>query len=537
MTTMNWTEEQDAIFSHFADPDAGHLIVEALAGTGKSTTACEGIRRAPEKSRTYFAFNKVVVEEMKAKIGDPNVNVQTFNSAGYQIVRANWFGVRPDDEVETARIDAATEKLFPRLTDSKYKPLGVMRKLIGFAKNTIPRDPTLDEMHDIATDLNLDIEGYTAQLGWTLDAAVAVAHQAVLDSKRKDPSGRISFNDQVWLPVVMGWVRARFDLVVVDEMQDMNAVQLAMAEKLFRSRFIGIGDRDQALYGFRGADSSGMERVRTKLKAKTLPLTRTYRCGKSIVALAKTLIPAYQAADQNGEGVVRKLGSLDAMEADLRPGDAVVSRVNAPLAGICLGLLRRGVPAYIAGRDIGKELASTARDLAKGCSDVKDFMTRVDTWAERKLSRVKDGEAGERQAAAIIDTADTLCAFAESARAVGDIATRIEELFMDASGVRRPSVVCSSTHRAKGLEWNRVYVLTKTYAVQPGQLNVPRSENRCLAYVAWTRAKHELVLVAGDWKGRISAKAKRAEPTEEDFQEGDPTIPRAADTVGFDRQT
>jgi len=510
----NWNPEQEAIFAHMADPDAGHLIVEARAGTGKTTTMMHGIKLAPEKRKCYTAFNKANVEEAKAKIGDPSVQVSTFNSLGHRIVSSNWFGVRPDDEVETARIDAATEKLFPRLTDSKYKPLGVMRKLIGFAKNTIPRDPTLDEMHDIAADLNLDIEGYTAQLGWTLDVAVEVAREAVASSKKKDQQSRISFNDQLWLPVVMGWIRPQFDLIVVDEMQDMNACQLVMSRKLCRGRFIGIGDKFQAIYQFRGADVGGMDRVKQELKAKTLPLSVTYRCPRKVVDLAAKLVPGYRAAEQNGDGVVRSLGSFDAMEAEVRPGDRVVSRVNAPLAGICLGLLRRGVPAYIAGRDIGKELAATARDLAKGCSDVKDFLARVDSWAERKLSRVKDGEAGERQAAGIIDTADTLCVFAESARAVGDIATRIEELFMDAAGVRRPSVVLSSTHRAKGLENDRVYVLTKTYQVQPGQIGNGPSAEANLAYVAWTRAKQELILVAGDWKSRIKDRVNQTKTTE-----------------------
>ena len=68
-------------------------------------------------------------------------------------------------------------------------------------------------------------------------------------------------------------------MVVVDEAQDMTSAQLEIAVGACKrgGRVVIVGDDRQAIYGFRGADSGGLDRLKKLLKAKELGLTTTYR--------------------------------------------------------------------------------------------------------------------------------------------------------------------------------------------------------------------------------------------------------------------
>src|SRR5207248_1814934 len=111
----------------------------------------------------------------------------------------------------------------------------------------------------------------------------------------RERTGVITFSDMLFLPLVHGWASGRWDLVVVDECQDMNAAQLALAGRCLvpGGRIAVVGDDRQAIYGFRGADSSSLDRLLEAYDAKELPLTITYRCPKRVVEVARLLVPDY----------------------------------------------------------------------------------------------------------------------------------------------------------------------------------------------------------------------------------------------------
>jgi hypothetical protein len=70
-TTKNWSKYQTAIFSFIENLSAGNAVVEAVAGSGKSTTIVEGMNRIPKgKSAIFLAFNKAIAEELDIK---PNI--------------------------------------------------------------------------------------------------------------------------------------------------------------------------------------------------------------------------------------------------------------------------------------------------------------------------------------------------------------------------------------------------------------------------------------------------------------------------------
>jgi superfamily I DNA/RNA helicase len=309
-------------------------------------------------------------------------------------------------------------------------------------------------------------------------------------SKIKDPLNRISFNDQVWLPVAMNWTHGLYDLVIVDECQDMNVPQLRMAQRLVHKggRICCIGDDWQAIYGFRGAAEDGLKMMEQDLKAGKLGLTITRRCPKKVVALAQALVPDYKAADDAPEGEVLYIGD-SMLPSSMQVGDAILSRTNAPLMPICLQLLRAGVPARIEGRDVGKQLLGIVSSLR--AKSIPHFLKQLVAWGNKQRARCKNGKHAESRLSLIDDQVETLSAIAEGLSGIGEINARIKNLFQDSDGFSKPAVVLSSVHKAKGLEWNRVCLLSKTFKVTSGQ-----GEEARIYYVALTRSKNTLVFVS-----------------------------------------
>ena len=195
--------------------------------------------------------------------------------------------------------------------------------------------------------------------------------------------------------------------------------------------------------------------MKEQLNAVELGLKTTYRCGRAIVERAREYVPDFEAAPTVEEGTVRNCLPSEMVET-ATPGDFVLSRLNAPLMGVALGLIRRGVRARIRGREIGK--------LSK----------RDPHLARTKMAQLQDN----------VDTSATL---AETVTSVDELTRKLDMLFNDETGAA--SVMCSTVHKAKGLEADRVWVLEDTLK-RGGQ------EELNICYVAYTRARKELCLVS-----------------------------------------
>jgi len=473
-----WSEEQKNIFKWFGESQE-NLVVEALAGTGKTTTIKESFRFAPEKKMLYCVFNKKNQIEAAEKIKDARVEVKTLHSVGFSYIKKVWFKARPDNDVENDRINQFIYR-------EKAAIKSAVRKLVGFAKNTLV-NPSLEDLEDLADERGIEVDDFN----WPVKKLAEVTLQVLEASKRPDPQNRISFDDMVWLPVANNWVKASYDLVVVDECQDMNVPQLAMARLSSKGRVCVVGDRHQAIYYFRGAASNGMDLMKQELNATELTLSTTYRCGKEIVKVAQNSVPNYRAHESNPEGIVDSIAS-DAVIATAKPGDAILSRLNAPLMPLCLRFLKNGISARIEGRDIGKALLTIVWGLK--ATNISDFIDKLQSWGDKRINRVLKTKNGDKKASDITDQVETLLALAEGAASMQDIENKLNILFVD--GGSNNSVLLSSTHKAKGLEWERVFILKDTYnRIRPDASSEAQREEGNIYYVAVTRAKKHLTLV------------------------------------------
>jgi len=487
--TRVWSEQQLPIFAEFKN-GRRNFIVEARAGTGKTTTIQHGISLAPEAKKVYLAFNKKNVLEAQGKITDKSCQVMSLNGLGHRFVLRNWGSVKPDDSVETDRIIAAIKLVAPK---SKV-PLPVVRQIISFVKNTAPFISSTAEVVQLANARCLIPANAEED-----DAVIAQIVLKCLDlAKVKDRLGRISFEDQLWLPLVMKWAHPWYDLVVVDECQDMNFTQLTLSRKACkaRGRMVLVGDARQCIYGFRGADTEGMARMKIELNAVSYPLTVTYRCPQKIVDIAKKLVPDYVAHSSAPEGVVGELAGT-VLPVTAKPGDAILSRTNAPLMTYCLALIRKGVPAYIEGRDIAATLKGIHTKVASGPKKTpEEYVKALDLWAADRIGRLvgdADSDAFKSSLQNIEDQMLTLAALADEVSDVSEIEGKLNSIFDDSEKTGRKAVVLSSIHKSKGMEWGNVFILSKTLKGVSWSPEVNANNN--VAYVAVTRAKNTLTWV------------------------------------------
>ena len=509
-TVQSWSLEQQDIFewfrtskvvlnAHSVDPTCEiveHLVVRARAGTGKTTTIVKGVGFAPEQRILVGAFNKRNAEELTARLSqvNPRAVAKTFHSIGFGCVQRFWSGVRVDEKRSDrlSRADWLTEKVCGGIAPDAIKKL--VSRLHTISREIAPHASQPGDLKQIAVTFECEPDDAWETTRFNLDYVEAKALEAMeLAASTKPVETGIDFADMIFLPVRNGWMMKSWDLVVIDEAQDMTVAQLELARGVCRGRVCVVGDDRQAIYAFRGADADSLDRLKAELGAAELGLTTTYRCGHAIVRLATEIVPDFRAGASNPEGIISSIlddSTYTNLRKSITVGDFLLSRVNAPLVAVAMSLLRSGVRARIAGRDIGTGLKVIIRRLAKGSAahSIPQLIARINAWETKDVARYTAAKR-EDKVALVRDQADTLITLTDGAKNVHDVEARIDALFTDDGLGQAGVVTCSSVHRAKGLEANRVFILGDT-------LRNHTTEEMNIQYVAITRAKRELVFVS-----------------------------------------
>lgn len=465
-----WSEYQKAIFDEVAF-GTGNVQVDALAGSGKTSSIVESFYHLPKgKTALMVAFNKSIQLELDRRAPE-SVSVSTLHSLGFKACLKSF----PQMSRKVAQ-DKADGYIKAAIGDERedFDLRTNLKQMVSLCKAYLAEKP--EEMDEIMDRHGVDPVDRTREefIGITL---------GVLNACRKDTS-KIDFDDMVWFPVVHNLRFPKPDFVFIDESQDLNKCQIELALRCIGAggRIISVGDEHQAIYGFRGADSNAIQNIVDRCNSKRMPLSVTYRCAKAIVELAREYVPELEAAPGAAEGLVETI-SDSKLEEMVQPGDFVLSRTNAPLIRWCLTFLKAGIPANIQGRDLARNLMAMVR---KSKADtVAQFLQWVDEWREEECARL---EARDRDTSIVKDKAECLEVICEGCKSLDDVMFQIDKLFHDGDDYQR--VILSTTHKAKGLERDRVFLLRNTY--NPGR----SKEETNLMYVAITRAQSELYLVS-----------------------------------------
>jgi superfamily I DNA/RNA helicase len=488
--------EQSAIWRYIEEND-GHLIVQALAGTGKSFTCCHAMNRLimdhPELDCIYLAFSREIVKEFRNR-GDvhPDASMLTLNAIGNQIIHDNIRGL-PEKVSEDKLADIIVE-LWGRTNNGEIDKslLNAVEKLANLAMGYLVDGTNRDELIELAARHDVELDSDISEM-----ALQMVPQVLQIDRER---TGVFSYNDQIWWPVVMGLPCKQYDIIFIDEAQDLNTCQHKLVLKLLRpgGRIVVVGDDNQAIFGFRGSDVDSINNLAKLLEATgkvvdTLPLTVTRRCPKAVVEYARQWVPGLQALPDAPEGEVSRTDTREALR-QYKPGDMVLCRCNAPLTGVAYRLIKAGVKAIIRGRDIGKSLESIINK--RRAKSINDLVQKLEKWKADEMAKWENTRNGDQICARIQDQYDCIVTLCEDCQNITELLGRIKSIFanFEADGQPRNAVVLSSIHRAKGLEADNVFWLLPDIRIKCRQ-QWQKVQEKHLLYVAATRAKRRLVLV------------------------------------------
>src|SRR6266702_1394086 len=151
---MNWSDEQEVIFSTFA-ASKNNLIIDASPGSGKTTVIRELWNRTVDSKILYLAFNKSIVQEAESKLPKKRGSrIQTFNGLGHTVV-SNSFKVTLNTNKVYTFINEI-EDTFPENKRNEYKYN--LFKAIQYCKSNI--DPMVYENNELAINAIQDIIEY-----------------------------------------------------------------------------------------------------------------------------------------------------------------------------------------------------------------------------------------------------------------------------------------------------------------------------------------------------------------------------------------
>ena len=489
---------QSAIFDQILH-GTGHIVVEAAAGAGKTTTLIKCLELIPEDKKILMvAFNKDIVEELKKKTAKfTNVEVKTLHGLGRSMIMRNFPTVsavpepfKYDSHIRNFIRDYTTINLRRLSPKDYFKYMDNVKKYVDFGRYYLCQ--TEEDLSFIETRYGIET--------FADEKSVALKIMAW----GKTSLDNIDYTDMVWLPSTLNLkpLGLLYDFIMVDECQDMNRAERELVLKCFKmgTRLISIGDRNQCLYSFAGADPESFSKILSIPNTKCLPLSISYRCGKNIVDFAKQIVPSIEWNEAGGrEGKVVYNVPLD----DVEDGDMILCRNNAPLIQVYNEFLKIGKKAFIRGKEIGSNLKklvmSTKQDVINADCRSDGLFVRLydDLFTTRNNIMVRSGiDAQTALKSPIIETKmdmiKALEILAEGINKTEELVKRIDEIFpkKDKKGT---GIALSTIHKAKGLEADNVYIVCPSLMPsKAAQKDWEIAQEQNLMYVAYTRAKDTL---------------------------------------------
>ncbi|HEY8218420.1 MAG TPA: ATP-dependent DNA helicase UvrD2 [Acidimicrobiia bacterium] len=359
-------------------------------------------------------------------------------------------------------------------------------------------------------------------------AFVAEAYEAYEREKRR--ARLVDFDDLLWWcgdaletdEEFAAQQRFRFRHVFVDEFQDVSPAQLRLVRGWLgdRADLTVVGDPDQAIFSFAGADPTGLTRfARTFPGAQVVRLEHNYRSTRPIVVAAEALladgggrrparraakgdgpvprVTAYEDDDDEAEGVAARLRTA---HAEGRPWSAcaVLYRTNAQSAAFEAAFGAAGIPYRVRGdaRFLDRPEVRAALDALRAGSERAPGAALEHHLTDLELG-TDPADASRQHAAAVTRLGREYLAAEPGGSLDGFLAWLPTVLRNEAPPSDADGVELVTFHRAKGLEFRTVFVTGLERGLVPiARADTPaeRAEERRLLYVALTRAEEHLEL-------------------------------------------
>lgn len=472
---MQLTPEQTAAISAARDTD-DNLLISALAGAAKTTTLVKIAEALPSVEMLCLAFNKKIALEMQERL-PPNCKAMTLNALGHRVwSEATGRRIKINSGKTYELMSAVIEEQAPADRSPLYDAMAELMRLVDFGKScgyiptgTYEKGKRLMDDDEFFNHIEQELSPLEQD----------IIRDVTLRSLKRAFEGECDFNDQILMPTIFHGAFPRYPLVLVDEAQDLSALNHAMLRKLAKKRLIAVGDQCQAIYGFRGAHEDGMATLRRAFSMRELTLSTSFRCPKAVIEHVRWRAPHMQWPDWAKPGAVTTLAEWRA--ADLPDDAALICRNNAPLFGAAIRLLKNGRTCELDGKDIILSITKVLRKF--GSSDMKqgDVLDRITAWEEKEKAKNKKRAHGR-----IEDRAECMRIFARQGATLSDALAYAQHLMH----LRSPLKLMTG-HKSKGLEFTDVFFLDE-------HLVGDDEQEPNLRYVICTRSKDTLTYVRSD---------------------------------------
>ena len=526
-----------------AQATTGAVVILAGAGTGKTRVISHRVAYAAAtkaidpKQALVVTFTEKAAAEMKHRLvglGLPQVQASTFHAAARRQLAHFWPLTRGEP--------------LPDVLDTKLRIIGPLARSLPGGYRFTPAKDLADEI-EWAKVRRQTPATYVPEREPPVPADVFTALWRRYE-QAKQRANRIDFEDMLTHAVelyetdadALALTHRRYSWFSVDEYQDTNRLQEDLLRLWLGDRrdLCVVGDPDQTIYSFTGASSDYLLTFADRYAdARVVRLGQNYRSTPQVISLANRLIPGRELRSNSTDGPVPELvphsdGDAEAASVVARihalTGEgvpvteiAILVRTNAQLVGFEAALTAAKIPFTVRGvRFFARPDVRDARQALRTAGDGRLSRVVAATW-KKELGFEETGPAGTgaeaRDRHAALSTLLTIARALEGEQPNASVPDYLAELARrdateaDAGG---DGVTLSTLHRAKGLEWDAVFLPQ----LEEGTLPIRQSssdaealaEERRLLYVGITRARRHLVL---SWAAsRIGPKgSSRARPS------------------------
>ena len=306
----------------------------------------------------------------------------------------------------------------------------------------------------------------------------------------------------IWLPVVLNLNNVvKFDWIFVDELQDFNKCQNELIKLICneKTRVVGVGDKQQSIYLFRGAEPESMGNFKIYFNACEFPLSVSYRCPKKSILEAQKIYPEIEYADNAIDGVLENI-DYDTMYSTLKHNDVILCRFNLPLFKVLFKLYKMGKKAIFKDKDIKKELYRCI-DGFKDYDNILVFREQIRLYKDKLQEKFDDCIKKNNNQKYLLNKKIEICEIilflSEDKFDMISFKNFLDSLFLDSNN----SIYLNTVHGFKGKESDRIFILDYKNLANDGlfkyfQMSPKEIEQEWnIKYVALTRNKKELYLV------------------------------------------
>ena len=355
---------------NYIDNNTGNLLVDAKAGSGKTSTLLLIANKVYNQNKkcTFLAFNKSIVDELSKKLQNTDCMIKTIHSLGLSFIRSylmkkfgmnnytlNIDGLKLNKFMKPLINHICGEDIKNSFEDTDYDTmketfndiLDQFLKIIQFIRFynvDITNEESVKNLIDTKCNCEyfIDPKRYGLQNYYQVLTETMKYIDNTFKGETQDSSGKyvfdIDFTDMTYFPVklqipVPYSVKQYLDYILVDESQDLSILQQIFIKQLNtgNSRYIFVGDKKQAIYGFTGADTNSIDNIKKNFVLEELPLNICYRCPEKVIKIAKTIVPDIESnSAREDKGNVQILKKSD-LKNILKPGDMIISRTNNTL--------------------------------------------------------------------------------------------------------------------------------------------------------------------------------------------------------------